>query len=48
MGAQTKKAGGQWNTIGVTAQGTSITVKLNGVVTSTLQDSTYPKVPPPY
>ena len=39
------KAGGQWNTMEVTAQGTAITVKLNGVVTSTLQDSKYPSGP---
>jgi len=39
------KAGGQWNTMEVTAQGTSITVKLNGVVTSTLQDSTFTNGP---
>ena len=35
------KAGGQWNTMEVTAQGPSITVKLNGVVTATLQDSKF-------
>jgi hypothetical protein len=39
------KAGGQWNTMEVTAQGASITVKLNGVVTSTLQDSKFSSVP---
>ena len=39
------KAGGQWNTMEVTAQGPSITVKLNGVVTSTLQDSKFPSGP---
>jgi len=45
MAAQIKKAGGQWNTTEATAQGTSITVKLNGVVTSTLQDSTFASGP---
>jgi hypothetical protein len=39
------KAGGQWNTMEVTAQGASITVKLNGVVTSTLQDSKFSSGP---
>jgi Domain of Unknown Function (DUF1080) len=39
------KAGGQWNTMEVTAQGSSITVKLNGVVTSTLNDNTFPSGP---
>jgi len=39
------KAGGQWNVMEVMAQGTSLTVKLNGVVTSTLQDSTFTSGP---
>jgi hypothetical protein len=39
------KAGGRWNVMEVMAQGTSLTVKLNGVVTSTLQDSTFTSGP---
>jgi hypothetical protein len=39
------KAGGQWNTMEVTAQDASMTVKLNGVVTSTLQDSKFSSGP---
>jgi len=39
------KAGGQWNVVEVIAQGTSLTVKLNGVTTSTVQDSKFPSGP---
>ena len=33
------KAGGQWNTLEITAKGTRLTVKLNGVVTADATDS---------
>lgn len=39
------KAGGQWNVMEVTAQGSSITVKLNGVTTASAQDSKFPSGP---
>ncbi len=39
------KAGGQWNTMEVTAKASMITVKLNGVVTSTLNDSKFASGP---
>jgi len=39
------KVGGQWNTMEVTAQGDSISVKLNGVVTSTLRDRSFSSGP---
>lgn len=39
------KAGGQWNVMEVVAQGASLTVKLNGVITSTLQDSKFTSGP---
>jgi hypothetical protein len=39
------KAGGQWNVMEVVAQGASLTVKLNGVITSTVQDGKFPSGP---
>jgi hypothetical protein len=35
------KAGGRWNTYEITAKGAELTVKLNGVVTATTQDSKF-------
>jgi len=37
------KAGGRWNTYEIYAKGPQITVKLNGVVTVSAQDSRYPE-----
>ena len=37
------KAGGQWNTYEIYAKGPQITVKLNGVVTVSAQDSRFPE-----
>jgi hypothetical protein len=37
------KAGGRWNTYEIYAQGPQITVKLNGVVTVSAQDSRFPE-----
>ncbi len=39
------KAGGQWNTMEVTASGQSITVKLNGVTTVSLQNGKFSSGP---
>jgi hypothetical protein len=38
-------AGGQWNTMEVTAKGSNIMVKLNGVITAQLQDSKFTSGP---
>ena len=37
------KAGGQWNTMEITAKGSQLTVKLNGVVTANVSDSKHAK-----
>jgi hypothetical protein len=37
------KAGGRWNTYEIYAKGAEITVKLNGIVTVSAQDSRYPE-----
>ena len=37
------KAGGRWNTYEIYAKGSQITVKLNGVVTVSAQDSRFPE-----
>ena len=39
------KAGGKWNTYEITAIGTEVTVKFNGVVTVHMRDSTYKEGP---
>ena len=39
------KAGGRWNTYEITAKGTELTVKLNGVVTVTLIDGNHASGP---
>jgi len=38
-------AGGRWNTMEIVAQGPSISVKLNGITTATVQDSKFPSGP---
>jgi len=37
------KAGGQWNTLDITAKGTQLTVKLNGVTTADVSDKAHAK-----
>jgi hypothetical protein len=39
------KAGGHWNTYEITARGTQLTVKLNGVTTASAQDSKHAQGP---
>jgi Domain of Unknown Function (DUF1080) len=39
------KAGGQWNVYEITAKGTQLTVKLNGVQTADVQDSKHASGP---
>ena len=39
------KAGGRWNTYEITAKGTQLTVKLNGVQTASVQDSKHASGP---
>jgi len=39
------KAGGQWNTYEIRAQGTDLSVKFNGIVTAHTQDSTHASGP---
>ena len=39
------KAGGKWNTYEITAKGTELTVKLNGAVTASTQNSKYASGP---
>lgn len=39
------KAGGRWNTYEISAKGSQLTVKLNGVVTASTQDSTHASGP---
>jgi hypothetical protein len=39
------KAGGRWNTYEITAKGPALTVKLNGVVTVTIQDTKHASGP---
>ena len=38
-------AGGKWNSMEIAAQGAAVTVKLNGTVTTALQDSKFPSGP---
>ena len=39
------KAGGRWNTFEITAKGSQLTVKMNGVQTVSTQDSKFPSGP---
>ena len=39
------RAGGQWNTLDITAKGSQLTVVFNGVTTVNVQDSKYPSGP---
>jgi hypothetical protein len=39
------KAGGRWNTYEITAKGSQLTVKMNGVVTASVEDGKHPSGP---
>ena len=39
------KAGGQWNTMEISAQGSRITVRFNGQITASLDDAKFPAGP---
>lgn len=39
------KAGGRWNTFEITAKGTQLTVKMNGVQTASVQDGKFASGP---